>query len=140
LMRDLGRTKPALDCFRDAVTILKMLAGRFEEEPRYRQHLARGYLNLGTALRDAKQFEEARTSYKQAITIFTTLTGRWPRVADYRHELAIARNNLGNLLADPNRLGEPQWFNGLWTDWLANWHAGRIRLQEALAEHDEARK
>lgn len=85
-MLDLGDTSEAIRCQRRALEIFSAIQDDLE--------IAKTLDKLGYALRENREYEEARTSHERAIGLYSEHHDR------PHHELGIAYTNLGRALAE----------------------------------------
>jgi tetratricopeptide (TPR) repeat protein len=157
LLKTSGRHKEAETIIRQAIDLYKQLVAFEPSALRYKQDLAKQYLNLAVLLRDTGKAEEAAKVTRQAIGLCDELDqgAQSSKTPDDFKALAASYENVANLLRDSGRPKEAEkvYDKALaeWTkaiehqpDWWESWH-GRGRAyfsrqlwDKALADFSKA--
>ncbi|MCI0459454.1 MAG: tetratricopeptide repeat protein [Gemmataceae bacterium] len=84
----LGRHDQAEQAYERGIALLEQLAGRYPNEPSYRQELARSYAGRARLFREVGRSAEADQACRQALKLQEQLVADAPAERDYRRDLA----------------------------------------------------
>ncbi len=122
-LRGKGLWEPACDAYRAALAIYRALTQSRPDV--YRPDVAMTLNNLGIALHDLRDLEDARATFIEALRIRRELAQSRPDV--YQPDVAVTLNNLGIVLSDLRALEDAR---------AAHTEALRIRRELAQSHPD----
>jgi tetratricopeptide (TPR) repeat protein len=106
LLQDEKQFRLAEPLYRQALILLKQLAGQYPEVVRYRVELAKALLNLHFLMRKDKRPGEAAEALRQSLEVWETLVKDYPQDPAHRLMFADTATQLGNLLRQSDRCEE----------------------------------
>ncbi len=121
--------------YRQALALFQPLVAAYPRQ-RYREGLVTTYLDLGEALVNLAQRDEAEQVDRQAIDLARQLIADYPQAPSYRVCLAGSLNNLGNMLRVTGQLPEAE---AAFRECLEQWRTIR-RLAPHVAALSKSRR
>jgi tetratricopeptide (TPR) repeat protein len=100
LLRELGRTKEALECFEKSLSIAKRLAAGEPENALLANALSLSYHHLGNVQRDLGNVSVALDYCEKSLRIVIRLAASAPKDAELERALGVSYNKLGDLQRD----------------------------------------
>src|SRR5262249_12837187 len=141
LLQRLGRRDAAEAEYRQAIALLKQLAGEFPEVPDHAVMLGRSYGNLGNVFTDSGKPAEALEWYQLAIQTLAPVVGREPRLAGPRQVLRNSHLGRAIALTKLDRFAEaiPDWERAIEFDEGPSRPSYRLERALCLARVEPAR-